>query len=294
MFRIWISRSSSIPIREQLSAQLLFGILSHRFQPSERLPSVRDLARCIKVHSNTVSAAYRDLVARGWLKRKAGSGVFVCDLKTDANRGPVDAFVHAWIEESRSRGFSFAELSAAFEKAAKELSEPQSRPLLVVHPDRELARILAAEIEEATGFAIASSGMQNPLEPHFFLTTASAVGSVSAFPHDVIQLKSVDETVRGIPRPTGPSLIAIVSRSESILKWASLLTPVLGLTGSDLIARNPAHPKWQEGLAACDLIVADILAIRELPKSIKSPMTLRLIADAYLPKARELVTAEKP
>jgi DNA-binding transcriptional regulator YhcF (GntR family) len=56
MVRIWISRQSTIPVREQLSAQLRFGILSGRLAPAEHLPSVRELARRLKVHANTVSA----------------------------------------------------------------------------------------------------------------------------------------------------------------------------------------------------------------------------------------------
>src|SRR5277367_5454327 len=120
MNRIWIARESSIPVREQLSAQLLFGILSRRIGPAERLPSVRDLARRIKVHPNTVSAAYQDLAARGWVKRKAGSGVFVCDNGQRAETESIDTFVHAWIEEGLSRGFSLEALSSAFEKARNE------------------------------------------------------------------------------------------------------------------------------------------------------------------------------
>ena len=149
MNRIWISRNSSIPIREQLSAQLLFGIVSRRFAPSERLPSVRDLARRLKVHSNTVSGAYQDLAARGWVKRKPGSGVFVCDIKHPGKRDGIDTFVHAWIEEGLSRGFSLDALNTAFEKAGNAFRrQPDSRKLMVIHPDRNLARILAAEIEE--------------------------------------------------------------------------------------------------------------------------------------------------
>src|SRR5260221_7240886 len=106
MHRIWISRESSIPVREQLSAQLLFAILSRRIGPAERLPSVRDLARRIKVHPNTVSAAYQDLAARGWVKRKAGSGVFVCDIQQNPGKDGIGAFTRAWIEEGLSRGFS--------------------------------------------------------------------------------------------------------------------------------------------------------------------------------------------
>src|SRR5438105_1935143 len=99
MNRIWISRKSSIPVREQLSAQLLFEILSRRRGPGERLPSVRDLARRIKIHPNTISAAYQDLAARGWVVRKAGSGVFVSDIGRIVKADSVDAFTQAWIEE---------------------------------------------------------------------------------------------------------------------------------------------------------------------------------------------------
>ena len=61
MVRLWLSRGTSIPIREQLSAQLILGVLSGRLAPGERLPSVRELARRLNVHANTISATYQDL-----------------------------------------------------------------------------------------------------------------------------------------------------------------------------------------------------------------------------------------
>jgi DNA-binding transcriptional regulator YhcF (GntR family) len=297
MNRIWISRESSIPVREQLSAQLLFGILSRRINPAERLPSVRDLARRLKVHANTVSAAYQDLAARGWVKRKAGSGVFVCDFGHGRGDG-IETFVSAWVEEGLSRGFSFEALSAAFEKARNEARKP--RRLIVVHPDRNFARILAAEIQEAVGCAVPYAGLEDAhkipeFETSLLLTTTSAAGAVAQLRpdgHQLIPLKSIEELLAGLGRPPSPVLIAIVSSSETILKWAALLTPVLGLTGSDLIQRNPEQPKWKHGLVACDLIAADILAARELPKNIR-PIVLRLVQDSFLDQARKLVTAEK-
>ena len=81
MIRLWISRESSIPIREQLSSQLLLGILSRRLAPGEKLPSVRDLARRLAIHGNTVHAVYRDLAKRGWVQARPGSGVFVAELR---------------------------------------------------------------------------------------------------------------------------------------------------------------------------------------------------------------------
>jgi DNA-binding transcriptional regulator YhcF (GntR family) len=301
MHRIWISRESTIPVREQLSAQLLFGILSRRLRPAERLPSVRDLARRLKVHSNTVSAAYQDLAARGWVKRKAGSGVFVCDIQQRGKGDGIDSFVYGWMEDGLSRGFSIEALGAAFEKARNEFTaQEQPRRLLVVHTDRNLARILAAEIEEAVGCAVPYAGVEDaPQVPDFrsllLLTTTSAAGVVSQLRpegHQLIPLKSIEELLTGLGRPASPVLIGMVSRSETILKWASMLIPVLGLTGSDLIQRSPERAKWRNGLAACDLIGADILAARELPKNIR-PIVLRLVQDSFLEHARKLVAGEK-
>ena len=299
MHRIWISHHSAIPVREQLSAQLLFGILSGRLGPSDRLPSVRDLARRLKLHPNTVSAAYQDLSARGWVKRKAGSGVFVCDIDRQGKLEGIDAFVHGWIEDGLTRGFTIEEIGAAFEKARIEFREPEEpRKLLVVHPDRNLARILAAEIEEAIGCAVPYAGLDPDLQlPEsdslLLLTTTSGAAAVSRLRpegHQLIPLKSIEEVLTGLGRPASPILIGIVSRSETILKWASLLIPGLGLNGSDLIQRNPEHLDWRDGLAACELIAADILAAREMSKNMR-PIILRLIPDSFLQEARKLVGA---
>jgi len=295
MHRIWISRDSSIPIREQISAQILFGIVSRRIGPSDRLPSVRDLARRLKVHPNTVSAAYQDLAARGWVKRKAGSGVFVSDISE------IDAFVHAWIEEALSRGFSLDALRTSFETAVNASRQPlDSRNMLVLHPDRQLARILAAEIEENVGHPVKHSSIEDAaqvpdFDSHVLLTTTSGVQAISRIRpegHELIALKSMEELLAGLGRPASPMLIGIVSRSETILKWATLLIPALGLAGTDLIQRNPVHPKWREGLAACDLIAADVVSAKELPKKSK-PIVLRLVSDAFLERTRQRVTAEK-
>lgn len=301
MNRIWISRGSSIPVREQISAQLIFGILSGRLKPAERLPSVRDLARRTKVHPNTVSAAYQDLALRGWVTRKKGSGVFVSDIQHGGNAEGIDTFMHAWIEDGLSRGFSFETFSVAFEKAVAEFkARGQPRALLVVHPDRNFARILAAEIQEAVGCTVPYAGLEDSLqvpgfETFLLLTTTSGAESVSQLRPQachLIPLKSMEELLNGMGRPTSPVLIGIVSHSETVLKWVSMLVPALGLTGSDLIQRSPEQPTWRDGLGACDLIAADLLAARELPKTVR-PLVFRLIPDSFLQEARKLVTAEK-
>ncbi len=76
-----------------------------------------------------------------------------------------------------------------------------------------------------------------------------------------------------------------------MLKWASLLIAALGGSGNGVIPRNPALPKWRDGLAACDVVAADVLAAAELPKQIR-PIVLRVIPDSFLEEIRRLVTVE--
>ena len=44
-----------------------------------------------------------------------------------------------------------------------------------------------------------------------------------------------------------------------------MLIAALGGSGNDVVSRNPDQPKWQDGLAACDVVVADVLAAADLP-----------------------------
>ena len=75
--RFWITKNSEISLRAQLVRQVLMGILSEDLPAGQKLPSVRALARRHKIHANTVSAAYHDLLEQGWLELRHGSGLFV-------------------------------------------------------------------------------------------------------------------------------------------------------------------------------------------------------------------------
>lgn len=300
MIRLWLSRDRSIPVKEQLGAQLLFGILSRRIAPGEKLPSVRELARRLKVHPNTVSAAYRDLSTRGWVSQRRGSGVFVRKRQIGAPDGGIEGFVRAWIEEGRAHGFELEALAAAVMKVGNDLRMRIAQDLLVVHPDRELAQILAAEIEEAVECPVASAGFDDapkelPAGTCMLVTTAceaQAVDELHPASYRVIRLKSVEDEIAEQQLPTSGLLIAVVSRSESILEWSSRLLSALGLPGMDILQRNPSQPDWREGLAACDIVAADIRTALELPKKIK-PTIFRIVADDFLAEARELVTPQK-
>jgi len=74
---IVLNRRGSVPLKDQLSAQIEMKILAGDLAPGQKLPSVRALARRLGVHPNTVSAAYQDREAGGQIERRPGSGVYV-------------------------------------------------------------------------------------------------------------------------------------------------------------------------------------------------------------------------
>ena len=69
---IRISKESEVPIHEQVAAQIVLLIGTSQWKPGKTLPSVRELARRLKIHHNTVSRAYQDLVLQKLVARRRG------------------------------------------------------------------------------------------------------------------------------------------------------------------------------------------------------------------------------
>src|SRR5262249_42712251 len=73
--KIHINKQSEVPVREQLREQIIYLLGTGKLLVGHTLPSVRELARRLKVHHNTVSHVYADLVREGWLITRRGSRV---------------------------------------------------------------------------------------------------------------------------------------------------------------------------------------------------------------------------
>ena len=80
--------ASDAPLHRQVYEEWRQGILSGRFRPGARVPSTRELAAMLSVARTTVTAAYDQLVAEGYLESVRGSGTFVCRELPDALRHP--------------------------------------------------------------------------------------------------------------------------------------------------------------------------------------------------------------
>ena len=75
---IVLDRASSVPLHRQIYDQWRQGILTGRFRRAERVPSTRELCTSLQVSRSTVTQAYDQLVAEGYLEPSQGSGTFVC------------------------------------------------------------------------------------------------------------------------------------------------------------------------------------------------------------------------
>ncbi len=78
-----IDRGSGTPVNRQLYQVIREAILAHVMPVGLQLPSSRDLARELTMSRNTVTNAYEQLVAEGYLETRVGAGTFVADTVPD-------------------------------------------------------------------------------------------------------------------------------------------------------------------------------------------------------------------
>jgi GntR family transcriptional regulator/MocR family aminotransferase len=69
--------ASRLALFVRLARAISADIQRGRLTPGTRLPGSRELARVLGVHRNTVIAAYRELLAEGYLEAKPGQSTFV-------------------------------------------------------------------------------------------------------------------------------------------------------------------------------------------------------------------------
>lgn len=94
MIKLSISESSSIPLHLQLKQSIIMNILSGKLEAGGKMPSIRSLAKILKVNPNTVAKVYYNLEEDGVLDGKVGSGFTIRD-----NKGKLDSFKTLLVEE---------------------------------------------------------------------------------------------------------------------------------------------------------------------------------------------------
>ena len=83
---ILIRNSDSRPIYEQIVRQVSAQILSGALPPGTALPSIRALARDLKISVITTKRAYDELESEGFIYTLPGKGCFVAERSTELLR----------------------------------------------------------------------------------------------------------------------------------------------------------------------------------------------------------------
>ena len=113
-----IDPRSPTPLYEQIAARVRVAVASGDLSAGEALPSVRALARDLRVNPATVVQAYRDLAADGFVEMRHGQGTFVLEVATylrDEERATrAQEMVRGLLEEAARLGIGAEELARAF------------------------------------------------------------------------------------------------------------------------------------------------------------------------------------
>ncbi|MGY5764083.1 GntR family transcriptional regulator [Brachybacterium sp. DNPG3] len=108
------------PIYEQIRAHLAEAILRGDLASGEALPSIRVLARDLRVSVITTTRAYNELVADGLADAVRGKGVFVREQRADEIRSRAlaraDEALAEAVRVSRGAGIEDEELRRRFER----------------------------------------------------------------------------------------------------------------------------------------------------------------------------------
>ena len=111
---IILSNTSGRPIYTQIADQVKEQIMTGVLAPGEALPSMRLLARELRISVITTKRAYEDLERDGFLENVPGKGCFVApqnrELLREAQLRRVEERLTQAVEEARKGGLSLAEL----------------------------------------------------------------------------------------------------------------------------------------------------------------------------------------
>lgn len=293
--KIWLSKNSEVPIREQLLEQISIGIASGDLHSGERLPSVREIARRFQIHPNTVSSVYRNLAENGLVEFRKGSGVFVANQ----SRIPIDEqgagdLIGRIIDEARKYGVTPIELRSMLDEY---LASSENTLIVLVESDLRLQEILAAEIQESLRTEV--KGVRS-IDPEKIEFGQNLVITAMYDERDelnkrlkrdtkrvFLKVSSVANTLSGRTRPDDDDMVAVVSGWAPFLSLAKLFLVAANIDPDTIITRSTCEKNWQSGLDQAAIIICDVVSARKLENH-DGVAVFRIISKESLNELKEL------
>ncbi|MDR0949916.1 MAG: GntR family transcriptional regulator [Lachnospiraceae bacterium] len=118
---------SSVPAYEQIKEQIKAAIMSGEIEAGSMLPSVRGLARELRISNITTIRAYSDLENEGLVKNVQGRGCFVNVLPQEIVReqylAQIEQDIENIVQKGQAAGFTLGELQTKLEEKYHEYEE---------------------------------------------------------------------------------------------------------------------------------------------------------------------------
>lgn len=122
--KIIVKNKSELPIYEQIEQQMKSQILEGAIKEDEQLPSIRQLAKDLKISVITTTRAYNDLADEGFIISVAGKGYFVAprdnELMKERMLYEMEQGLEQAVANGRNAGLSDEEIIAALKKFMEE------------------------------------------------------------------------------------------------------------------------------------------------------------------------------
>ena len=112
---IYIDNKSGTPIYDQIFSQIRAQIISGELREDAMLPSIRNLAKDLRISVITTKRAYDELEKEGFLYTVAGKGCFVApknvELLREENLRRIEGHLEEAVKLAKSCKLSGAELT---------------------------------------------------------------------------------------------------------------------------------------------------------------------------------------
>lgn len=113
--QIYLSNSGQEPIYAQITRQIKQQILSGALRPGDALPSIRLLAKELRISVITTKRAYEDLERDGFILTQQGRGSFVADqnpaLLREEHLKKVEDCLQGAVDAARLGGIGYDEVA---------------------------------------------------------------------------------------------------------------------------------------------------------------------------------------
>ncbi|WP_018664184.1 GntR family transcriptional regulator [Heyndrickxia acidiproducens] len=115
--------SSTLPIYIQIMNLIKTKVVSGEINGGDKLPSVRELSKELKVNPNTIQRVYQELEREGLVKTQRGMGTFVTEDSSTINhlkQNMAANIIDRFFGEMKNLGFQPAEIKHMISEKLKE------------------------------------------------------------------------------------------------------------------------------------------------------------------------------